>query len=35
MVFHGDRAAVRQQAIDFALQQLILLLTEETHSTTV
>lgn len=35
LVFHGDRAAVRQQAIDFALQQLILLLTEETHSTTV
>ncbi|MBU2279623.1 MAG: nicotinamide-nucleotide amidohydrolase family protein [Gammaproteobacteria bacterium] len=35
MVFHGDREAVRQQSIDFALQQLILLLTEETHSTTV
>ena len=35
VVFHGDRAAVRLQAIDFALQQLILLLTEQTHSTTV
>lgn len=27
-VFDGDRAAVRQQAIDFVLQQLILLLTD-------
>lgn len=35
MVFLGDRSAVRQQSIDFALAQLILLLTEETHSTTV
>ncbi len=35
LVFHGDRSSVRQQSIDFALQQLILLLTEQTHSTTV
>ncbi|OYW96012.1 MAG: damage-inducible protein CinA, partial [Alishewanella sp. 32-51-5] len=27
-IFDGDRASVRQQAIDFVLQQLILLLTD-------
>ena len=27
-IFDGDRATVRQQAIDFVLQQLILLLTD-------
>ncbi len=35
LLFHGDRSAVRQQSVDFALQQMILLLTEQTHSTTV
>ena len=29
-LFHGDRASIRAQAIDFALQQLILLLTVQT-----
>jgi len=35
LVFHGDRDAIRQQSIDFALQQMIQLLTADTDSTTV
>lgn len=35
ILLHGDRAAVRQQSIDFALQQMIQLLTAQTDSTTV
>jgi nicotinamide-nucleotide amidase len=34
-LFDGDRAAVRQQSIDFALEQLISLLTAQIDSTTV
>ena len=35
LVFHGDRDAIRSQSIDFALTQLIQLLTADTDSTTV
>lgn len=35
LAFHGDRDAIRSQSIDFALAQLIQLLTADTDSTTV
>lgn len=35
LIFAGDRQTVRQQSIDYALQQLIFLLTDQSHSTTV
>jgi nicotinamide-nucleotide amidase len=35
ILLHGDRSAVRQQSIDFALQQMIQLLTAQIDSTTV
>lgn len=35
LAFHGDRDAVREQSINFALHQMIQLLTADTDSTTV
>ncbi len=35
LLLHGDRSAIRLQSIQFALEQMILLLTEDPDSTTV